>query len=113
MNYTPIDRLAREDAQRALASGDPEVISKALVQLAFHDPDRGFVESVLASQLQSPDPWIRGIAATCVGHVARIHRALDTERLLPLLLNLRSDARTVGNMQDALDDIRIFTAAKP
>lgn len=105
----PIDP---QEARLELESGDALRVSRALVRLALHERDCAFVEDVLAIQLQSPDVWVRGVAATCVGHVARIHRVVDTLRLLPLLKSLGSDPRTAGRMEDALEDIKTFARKK-
>jgi len=91
-----------------LASEDPERVSRALVRIALNESERSWVEDVLATHLVSTDPWIRGIAATCAGHVARIHRELDVERVVPLIERLGSESTTVGRMEDALEDIEKF-----
>lgn len=103
--------ITHEDARIELESGVSERVSRTLVRLALHDRDRAFMEDILAIHLQSPDAWVRGVAATCVGHVARIHRALDTGRLIPLINKLGADNRTAGRMVDALDDIEMFVEA--
>jgi hypothetical protein len=58
--------------------------------------------------LEHQDPWVRGAAAIAAGHVARIHRMLTRDPIIPLIETLRSDARTKGKAQDALDDIHMF-----
>lgn len=110
--YHEVVPVRREDAINALTSGDPSQVCEALVQLAFHEPDRAFVESVLATQLESGHVTVRMVAATCVGHLARIHRALDVPLLLPLLRRLGDDPRTVGSMEDALSDVRRYVGLR-
>ncbi len=109
MQHETLSPMDREEARLELESGDAERVSCALVRLALHEPDRAFVEDVLAIHLQAPDAWVRGVAATCVGHVARVHRAVDAPRLVPLLRRLSADARTAGRVEDALSDIEMFT----
>lgn len=108
MKYEDMPPIGRDEAVAELESEDTERISRALVRLALHEADRSWMEDVIATHLQSPDPWIRGVAATCAGHVARLHRALDTERLVPLIERLASDPSTAGRMEDALEDIDTF-----
>jgi hypothetical protein len=91
-----------------LSSGETDRVATALVRVTLREPDRAVVESLLATHLCSRDPWVRGVAATCVGHVARIHGALDTARLLPLLRSLAADPQTAGRVSDALGDIEVF-----
>ena len=108
MKYESLPPASREWVVAELASGEPERICRALVQTALNEPERGWVEDTIASNLQSEDAYVRGVSATCAGHVARIHRALDVDRLLPLIRALGSDPETLGRMQDALADIERF-----
>ena len=100
--------MDRSAVLKALDSGDVLNLSRALVSASLHDPDRAWIESLLKRFLVHDDPWIRGIAATCVAHVARLHRALDLAAIVPLLERLKSDPSTTGKAQDALDDIEVF-----
>jgi hypothetical protein len=110
MHYEELEPIARAEAAAELGSRDRERVCPALIRIALFDPDRSWIENTLAQFLQDEDPWIRGVAATCVGHVARIHRALDVACLLPLLRNLLDDPATAGKAQDALDDIGVYIA---
>jgi hypothetical protein len=108
MKYEELHAISREELQSELDSGERERVSRALVRAALHDADREWLEDLLAKHLEHPDSWVRGVAATCTGHAARIHRALDLERMLPLLEKLMSSTETAGRAQDALDDIEVF-----
>lgn len=112
MKYEVIAKLRRSEALAELGSGEQDRVSTALVAIALHEPDRGWVEDRIAEHLLSPDPWVRGLAAVCAGHVARIHRALDTARLVPLIERLTDDPQTEGRAQDALSDIRMFIGGR-
>lgn len=100
--------IARKDAERALQTGNPEKICDALVRLAFHEKDRGFVEEKCLSFASHPDASVRGIVATSFGHLARIHGQLDEGRVIPVLEKMMADRELAGQAEDALDDIRIF-----
>src|SRR5262249_16978258 len=104
-NVVPIDKAK---ATVAFASGNPAVISDAMVRVAFHEIDRIWAESQFQHFLAHPNPEIRGLAATCIGDLARIHRSLDLNVTLPLLEKLRNDPEVAGRVQDALDDIEVF-----
>jgi hypothetical protein len=54
------------------------------------------------------EPAVRGLAATCLGHLARIHRQLDTATVIPRLNEMLTDPDVKGVAQDALDDISVF-----
>ncbi len=112
MEYEDLPAIPREEAIVELESEDPERVSCALVRLTLHDSDRAWLEALIVQHLQSNDPWIRGVAATCAGHVARLHRSLDTTRIVPLIERLGADPRTVGRMEDALEDIELFVGRK-
>ena len=53
-------------------------------------------------------PAVTGLAVTSLGHIARIHRQLDLDKVLPVLEKLRSDPEIGGRVEDALDDIRKY-----
>jgi hypothetical protein len=57
---------------------------------------------------QSDNPDIRKLAATCLGHVARIHNKIDKERVVAILKSHLKDPDIAGAIQDALDDIEMF-----
>lgn len=108
MEYREPLAITREDAARAFASADVEQINDALISLTYHDDDRRWVEGQCLALLDHPDSDVRGLAATCLGHIARIHRELDRNRVLPALDALRNDPLVGGRAQDALDDIAVY-----
>jgi hypothetical protein len=104
--------ITREAAESALASGDPAEISMALLRLALHGPDWEFAEEVAREHAAHPDVWVRRNAATALGHVARVHRSLDSERSLPVLKGLMKDAEVTDWAEAALDDVAMYAAAE-
>lgn len=99
--------VSKEAARRELESGSVTRMSEALVSLALHEPDWVWVQE-WCFRLSDHDAWeIRAISATCLGHLARIHRRLDLERALPILAHLQKDVRTAGYAETALDDIEL------
>jgi len=49
------------------------------------------------------------MAALCLGHLARIHGALDLDVALPLLYELAQEPALLGRINDPWDDIETFT----
>lgn len=49
-----------------------------------------------------------GANSSVASTVARIHRQLDLDRVLPVLKHLESDAEIGWRVRDALDDIDVF-----
>lgn len=110
MMYEELGPISRADAERELASGVRDRVCRALLRVALFHEDRSWIEKTLLRYLDDDDPWTRGVAATCVGHLARIHRTVDLTLLLPRLKSLLADPQAGAKARDALDDIRMFVA---
>jgi hypothetical protein len=78
------------------------------VRVASHDSDWRCVQEHCLRLTAAVDPAVRRVAATCLGHLARIHGQLDLERVGPRLRDLRADPEVSGSAEDALDDIQRF-----
>ncbi|AXQ30455.1 hypothetical protein D0B54_18005 [Solimonas sp. K1W22B-7] len=98
----------RDAALQAFASRDPERICRALVSIAFYDGDWQWVQDQCLQYLDSQNEYVAGVAATCLGHVARIHGRLDRDKVLTALHAKASDPRVSGFVADALDDMEMF-----
>ena|SRR3990167_10012909 len=101
----PIDRNLAEDA---FNSNDARKICDALVRVTYYDSDFKWVQSKCIVFLKSNDINVKRLAITCLGHLARIHKKLDKELVIPLLEQLRTDKYLGGTAEDALDDIEMF-----
>lgn len=114
MRYEELSPISREEAQRELHAGDWERISKALFRLALHDSDGAWLESLLVKYLSHENGWVRGSAATCLGHVARLHGTLDVARVVPAIQALLKDdnLQVRGRAEDALDDIETYAESR-
>ena len=108
MRYHDVPPLPRKEAEVILASGSENQVIEALLSIAFHDPDRRWVEEQCLRFARHPSGAIRGTAVGCLGHSARIHGALDTQAVVPLLKDLSADAEIRGRVEDALDDIAMY-----
>ncbi|GCE14737.1 hypothetical protein [Tengunoibacter tsumagoiensis] len=99
-----------EEPEKIFQSDDIVKICQTLVHLALHDSDWKKVEGYCLELLEHPDAGVRMVAATCIGHLARIHQQLDLDLVLPALYRHQSDTGkyVAGNVNNALDDIEIF-----
>lgn len=88
------------------------MIPLTLVRLAFHDSDWRWVQSRCLEYSGHPDADVRGAAVTCLGHIARIHRQLDLDEVLPVLERLHRDPDLFGHAEDSLNDIEHFMPAE-
>ena len=108
MRYEEPGPFGRKEALDAVASGNSELVCDAIVRLALNDPDGHWVEEVALGLMGSGDPNVRAVAATALGHVARIHGETTESLVVPALKRLLRDPRTAGRAEDALSDIAIF-----
>jgi HEAT repeat protein len=106
--YQDVGSITREQAEQALRSGSPEARTEALLSLAYHDRDWEWVQERCIQSAHDEDPGVRGMAALCFGHLARIHRQLNLDRVLPVLHGLQKDPEVAWRVNDALDDIEVF-----
>ena len=110
MKYEDVEPISRQEALSAFSSGSPEAIADALIRAVLHDPDWRWTQDICIKYANHEDQSIRLLAVTCFGHLARIHRKLDLDRVLPILEGLSKDEKTAGRVEDAIDDIRLFVS---
>lgn len=83
-------------------------VSDALLSATYYDPDWRWVQERCLEFLDHNDRGVRALSATCLGHLARIHKKLDLELVLPHLAALKNDPQIGSFVQDALDDIKFY-----
>jgi hypothetical protein len=110
MRYEEPRPVSRAELAAALSAGDRERATAAMVSLAFYDPDGEWLTATFLAILERDDEAdeLRAIAATCLGHVARIHRAIDP-RVVDVLRRFVDNPAVGPYAQNALDDIEVFT----
>ena len=102
----------RDEALATLEGDDPDLISLTLVRLALHDHDGQWVEEQCWRLADHRDPWVRGTAGLCLGHVARRFR---TVRPLSwsIVQRLCDDPSLDNRPCDGLEDMRMFAGPEP
>ncbi len=108
LRYHETPPISREEAEAAFATGDQWKTCDALVRLALNHPDGPWVEGLCLTYARHADWTLRALAATCLGHLARIHGELDKPRVIAALDELSKDPRTAGQANDARDDIKMY-----
>jgi hypothetical protein len=108
MQYREVVKRDRAEIELLLHRTDPTDILDALLSAAYHDPDWRWVQERCLEFLDHNDRSVRGLSATCLGHLARIHKQLDLELVLPRLATLKNDPEIGPSVQDALDDIKFY-----
>lgn len=100
--------MSKQAAEKAFASTKVKYICDALVSITFYESDWKWVQNKCLDFLNDENSEIRGLAATCLGHLARIHRKLEKEKVLSALHDQLDDCAISGQIEDALDDINMF-----
>lgn len=108
MKYDDSRPIGRSEAETMFNSENPDAICEALIRVALHDPDPLWSQMVVLRFVAHDDSEVRGLAATCLGHIARIHRRMDLGIVVPILSKLAEDPLVGGRAEDALDDIRTY-----
>jgi hypothetical protein len=102
--------MAREDAEQAAASADPEAMLQAVLAVALHSEELVWAEAFCERFARHPDPSVRGSALLGFGHLARRFRELNAGKVQPLLeAGLADpDAWVRGQSESAADDAECF-----
>lgn len=106
--YERIPEMTREEALALLKAADGLSRSRALLSLALYDPDWRWVQNLSLALIEDPHSDLKGTAALALAHLARIHRTLDLDVVLPALERLKNDKNIGGRVEDALSDIEIY-----
>jgi len=102
---------SREQVLIDLQSTDTSTVCSGLLGIAFCEPDWQWAQDTLLQLLENhPHPNIRGLCATCLGHVARIHSKLDKNKVIKVLKKYSNDPNFAvrAGAENALDDIAMF-----
>jgi hypothetical protein len=108
MQYRGVQKRDRHEIESLLRSPEKTDRLDALLSATYYDADWMWVQNRCLGFLSHADHEERALAATCLGHLARIHKELDVELVLSKLAPLKNDPFVGSSVQDALDDIRLF-----
>ncbi|WP_231952142.1 hypothetical protein [Achromobacter sp. MFA1 R4] len=99
----------KSEIERLLGSTDRSVVADALLNLCFNSDDPEWIlDKCIQAIKDGGDDEIKGLAITCIGHVARMHKRIDRNRVMPILDRELDNPVLSGRAQDALDDIDQF-----
>src|SRR5450755_313548 len=107
MKYEELEPISKENVLKALQGTDNDA-SEGLIRAALSIDDAPWVESVLTDALSDGRFEVRRAAILSLGHLARIHRRITLEKVIPLLQNCANDPSLAGSAEDALGDIAMF-----
>ena len=107
--YEAVRDLDGSKTYKDLLSDDVEEQIKAILTISWHD-DWRFAQDVCFKYARHTDPSVRHIAIVGLGHIARIHGAIEIGSVLALLAELSRSGRDNGSIGDMLDDIMVYVA---
>lgn len=101
--------MDKELFEATLLGGDTHAICNTLVDMTFDSQtDYQWLERRCADLMQNyPKTPVRSLAATCLGHIARITGSLSEETVAILRRHV-NDESLDGTAGDALDDWSMF-----
>lgn len=108
MEATQPDAAWRAEMLAHVRDGELVDATDALLSLTNHEPDRSWIEGVLVEVIDSSlDIQVRQLAVICLGHVARIHRAIS-KHVVQKLEVLEKVPEFSARAKNALEDVGIF-----
>ena len=97
------------DVRTALHRGDlPGALDAMVGSVLYGDGDWKELQELYLGLLEHEYWQVRALAATCLGHLARVHGQLYEDRLVPALRSRRSTPYVGDVATTALEDIELF-----
>jgi hypothetical protein len=109
VEFINLDPITPSEASDAFASQSSNRIIDALLRLSHFPIEYDQTERACLTHLDSEDFNVRRIAVLALGHLARTCRFIDKGKIIPILKAMSQDPTISGTVEDALDDIEIFT----
>src|SRR5258705_5414469 len=110
MKYEAVIPKTKDQVESAITGDDPEELCHAVLSAALHSKDPLWAESICLQLAQHPHENIRGNAILGLGHIARIHRHLNSNKIKPLIETALKDESDYvrGQAKSAADDAELF-----
>lgn len=108
MNYEKIDTLSKEEAEKNLSNKNPSIVRITLLSIALNETDRDWAEKQCLKYLNHPSNDIKDAVILSIAHIARIDNHFN-EYAIPFFREYLKVSELSGRVQDAIDDICIFT----
>ena len=110
MKYGVIAQRSKAEVESAILINDPEELLYAVLSAALYADDSEWAEDICL-RLSSHEHFnVRGNAVLGLGHIARIHGALDELKAKPVIEGALKDenAYVKGQANAAADDVEFF-----
>jgi hypothetical protein len=106
--YQDVKVIEKDKAEQIFLTNNVENICSALVSISFYEKDWKWAQDKCLEFLINNNVIIAGLAAICLGHIARIHGKIEKDRVINALKHNLSNKELAGQIQDALDDIELY-----
>jgi hypothetical protein len=105
--YIPPART-RAELEQLLSSEDEQVVYRALIDAACHDPDCAWVQEQCLDRLRSASAVVRSGALHGIKLLTCVRHEIDAGRVLPRLKELLNNPESRWLAQDTIDDLVVF-----
>ena len=97
------------DVRAAVDRGDvPRALDAMVGSTLYKSGDWRELQELQLRLLEHEDRQVSALAATCLGHLARVYGQLDEGRVVTALQQARSIPHISGTAANALEDIEVF-----
>jgi hypothetical protein len=86
----------------------PGALDAMVGSVLYGNGDWRELQELCLGLLDHADHQVAALAATCLGHLARVYRQLDERRVVAALRSHRSTPHVAGTASNALDDIEVY-----
>ena len=100
--------IKKENFEKNFQSLNISEKTRLMLAIAFNEKDLPWAQNLFIKLFDDENSDVKGLSLTCLGHLARIHKAIDKKIVIPFLEGLLDDKDYSGRAQDALDDINQF-----
>lgn len=104
------EKMSKSEIIKAINSKDKNIVCNALLASAFYEKELNFSINLIQTTLLHECHDIRSLSILCIAHLARIHKQLPEEIVIPIIITaLKSnnfDIKDRGNI--VMEDLQIF-----
>ena len=107
--FEGVRHLDSSKTYKDLLSDNVEEQIRAILSISWND-DWYFAQDVCFKYARHHNSHVRDISIIGLGHVARIHGAIDIDSVLVLVGDLHRAGLNPGSIEEMFDDIMVFVA---
>lgn len=111
--YEPLVYVDRQTTERDLASGDEQLVARALLAASLEDVDAAWVFDQCLAMVDDPRIGVRWAVALAIGHLAIPGDFVDATAAREALKRLAADRAVRPAASDALADVEHALTVRP